>query len=187
VGLATERLILRRWAEADRDAFAAINMDPYVMATLGPLMSREASDAFVDRIEACFEQRGWGLWCVEVVGGPACIGYVGLWPMPVDVAHLPEVEIGWRIASEQWGKGYAPEAAQAVLGDAFTRLGLDEVGSITALINDKSRRVMEKIGLVHDPTEDFDHPRLAPADPLVRHVLYRTSAIQWRESQRGAK
>ena len=146
----TDRLILRRWSPPDRGAFAAINSDPLVMETLGPPLTREQSDAFIDRIEAAFDERGFGLWCVEVVDGPRCIGYVGLWPIPADVVPDAPVEIGWRIASDQWGNGYAPEAAAAVLVDAFGRLGLAEIASITAVVNHKSRRVMDKIGLHRD-------------------------------------
>lgn len=174
--LTTERLILRRWTAADRAPFAAMNADPAVMATLGALMTGEQSDAFVDRIEACFEEKGWGLWCVEVVGGPSCIGYVGLWPIPNEVVPDAPAEIGWRIASAEWGKGYAPEAARTVLADAFGRLGMTAICSITAVTNIKSRRVMDKIGLHHDPTADFEHSRVPVGSLLRPHVLYRLSA-----------
>lgn len=183
--LTSRRLRLRRWTAGDLDAFAAINQDPAVMATLGPPLSRENSSAFIERIEACFDERGWGLWCVEVVDGPPCIGYVGLWPVPDDLPAAPAVEIGWRLASARWGRGYAPEAAAVVLDDAFSRLGLDDIVSFTAVINDKSRRVMEKLGLVRDPADDFDHPRLAIDDPLRPHVLYRVSRADWI-GRRGA-
>ncbi len=174
--LRTARLVLRRWGDDDRAALAAVNADPLVMATLGPSLSREQSDALIDRIEACFEECGFGWWCVEVVDGPSCVGFVGLLPVPAEVRPGGLVEIGWRIASSRWGRGYAPEGADAVLYDAFGRLGLPEVVSFTAAINTKSRRVMEKLGMSHDPADDFEHPRVELGDPLRPHVLYRISA-----------
>lgn len=172
--LVTERLRLRRWRDADREPFAAINADPLVMATLGPLMTREQSDAMLDRIEAQFEQRGFGLWCVDITGAPGrCAGYVGLAVPRFDAPFMPCVEIGWRIASAYWGLGYAPEAARAVLAFAWDELGLDEIVSFTAASNTKSRRVMDKIGLVRDPDGDFEHPNVPMGDRLRPHVLYR--------------
>lgn len=171
--LPTERLILRRWRDADRPLLAAIHADPLVMATLGPPMSRAQSDTTIERIEQGFAERGYGWWCVEVVGGPVCIGWVGLGHPEFEASFTPCTEIGWRIASGEWGKGYAVEAARTVLQHAFGRLGLDEVVAFTAAINTKSRRVMEKLDMVHDLFADFDHPRLEPGDPLRPHALYR--------------
>ena len=111
--LRTERLVLRRWRDADRDAFHALNSDPLVMATIGPVMSRAESDAFLNRIEARFDEHGFGLWCVEHDGEP--IGFTGFmvpW-------FRDGVEIGWRIRSEHWGRGFAPEAARVCLDHAF--------------------------------------------------------------------
>lgn len=172
--LVTERLRLRRWRAADREPFAALNADPEVMATLGPLLTRAQSDALIDRIEAGFEARGFGLWCVDVTGMPwRCVGFVGLSVPGFEAPFTPCVEIGWRIASAYWGLGFAPEAARAVLAHAWGPLSLDEVVSFTAASNTKSRRVMEKIGLTYDATADFDHPNVAVGDPLRPHVLYR--------------
>lgn len=176
----TPRLVLRRWTDADREPFAAINRDPKVMATLGPPLSRVQSDAFVDRIEACFDERGWGLWCVERTAEPGCIGYVGLSPVPDGLPFAPAVEIGWRLASAHWGLGYATEAARVVLADAFGPLGLDEVVSMTAVVNTRSRAVMERIGLVRDETGDFEHPKVPVGDRLRPHVLYRLRADRYR-------
>jgi RimJ/RimL family protein N-acetyltransferase len=177
--LGTDRLLLRRWRDSDRPPFAAMNADPAVMEHLQGLMSRERSDDFIDRIEAHWDTRGWGLWAVEVVGGAPFVGYVGLWP----ASFLAEgmVEVGWRLAREHWGRGYATEAAREALRFGFTDVGLDEIVSFTVPQNVRSVRVMERIGLVRDPTGDFDHPRVdAVAYPhLVRHVLYRLSREAW--------
>lgn len=176
----TERLALRRWTEADRDPFAALNADPAVMEHLQGLLSREASDAFVDRIEAHWNAKGWGLWAIEVMGGDPFIGYVGLWP--ADHLGAGMVEVGWRLASEHWGRGYATEAAREALRFGFEEVGLEEIVSFTVPQNVRSWKVMERIGLVRDPSRDFDHSRVdAVAYPhLVRHVFYGLRREAWK-------
>jgi len=170
----TERLLLRRWRPEDREAFSAINADPVVMEYLPALLTREESDTLVDRIEAHFDRHGFGLWAVEVVGGPAFIGYVGLSVVSFEAPFAPNVEIGWRLAAERWGNGYATEAASAVLEYGFCCLGLAEMVSFTVPANVRSRAVMERIGMVRDQAGDFDHPSLPADSPLKRHVLFRT-------------
>ena len=171
--LRTERLILRDWRDEDLAPFAALNADPAVMELLPSVLSRPESDALAARIRAELAERGFGLWAVEAPGVAPFIGFTGL-SVPRFEAHFtPCVEIGWRIAQEHWGRGYAPEAAGAALAHAFDGLGLDEVVSFTSVGNLRSRRVMEKLGMTHDQDGDFDHPNLAPGSPLRRHVLYR--------------
>jgi RimJ/RimL family protein N-acetyltransferase len=164
--LRTERLVLRQWREDDREPFAALNADPVVMEHFPSTMSHEASDAFVDFNIATIADRGWGLWAVEANG--EFIGFVGL----NEPNFMPGVEVGWRLARDAWGHGYATEAAQAALAYARDELGLAEVISFTATTNLRSRRVMERIGMKHDPKDDFDHPRVDDLR-LRRHVLYR--------------
>ena len=171
--LTTDRLLLRRWRPDDLEPFAAMNADPVVMEYFPATLARDASDAFVARIETCFAENGYGLWAVEPVDDPRFAGYVGLWPAVFEAHFTPAVEIGWRLDKAFWGRGYAPEAARTVLADGFGRLGLDEIVSFTATSNLRSQRVMAKIGMTHDPADDFDHPTLDPASPLRRHVLYR--------------
>lgn len=165
--LSTERLTLRGWRDSDRAAFHAMNSDPQVMATIGPVMSRAQSDAFMNRITHHFAEHGFGVWCIESEGEP--IGYTGFmipW-------FRDGVEIGWRVQSEHWGRGIAPEAARECLRHGFDDLGFDEVISFTAVTNMNSRRVMDKIGLVRDPDGDFEHPSVPVGNPLKPHVLYR--------------
>ena len=183
--LTTDRLLLRPWRPSDRVPFAALNADSAVVEHLQGPLSRERSDAFVDRIEAHWASHGWGLWAVEVVDGAPFVGYVGLWP--ADYVAPGMVEVGWRLAREHWGQGYATEAAREALRFGFTEVGLDEIVSFTVPQNIRSRRVMERIGLVRDPRGDFDHPRVDPiAYPhLVAHVFYRLTRDAWR-ARRGA-
>ena len=167
------RLSLRAWCEGDLAPFAALNADPVVMEYFPSVLSRPESDAFAARIRSEIAERGFGLWAVEVPGVAPFIGFTGL-AVPRFRAHFtPCVEIGWRIAREHWGRGYAPEAASKALAHAFGPLSLDEVVSFTAAGNLRSRRVMEKLGMTHEPADDFEHPSLAPGHRLRRHVLYR--------------
>lgn len=163
---------MRQWRDADREPFAALNADPLVMRHFPATIDRAASDAFVDRARAELAERGWGWWAVEASG--AFIGFVGLHPVYDDMPCYPGVEVGWRLAAPFWGKGYAPEAGRAALAVAFDRLGMDEVISFTTTLNSPSQRVMEKLGLRHDPSRDFDHPR-TPGWHGQRHVLYAIS------------
>lgn len=178
--IATERLLLRRWVTADREPFAAMNADPAVMEHMQGLMSRERSEDFIDRIEVHWEQQGWGLWAVEATDVAPFIGYVGLWP--ADYVAPGMVEVGWRLSRQYWGRGYATEAAREALRFGFMEVGLTEIVSFTVPQNDRSWRVMERIGLVRDPSGDFDHPRVdAMRYPeLVRHVFYRLRRADWR-------
>lgn len=170
---ATERLLLRRWREQDRSPFAALNADPEVMAHFPALLSRAESDAMVDRCQAAMAENGWGLWAVELRGTGSFLGYVGLSVPSFEAAFTPCVEVGWRLARAAWGHGYAVEAARAALDAAYGTLGLDAVVSFTAVDNARSRRVMDRLGMHHEPADDFDHPALPPGHRLRRHVLYR--------------
>lgn len=171
--LRTDRLLLRPWREADLAPFAAINADPEVMAHFPAPLDRAASDATVARIRAHFDRHGFGLWAVEVPGAAAFIGFVGLSTAAFEARFTPCVEVGWRLARDHWGRGYATEAARASLRFGFERLGLDEVVSFTAEANARSRAVMERIGMTRSPGDDFDHPSLPEGHRLRRHVLYR--------------
>jgi RimJ/RimL family protein N-acetyltransferase len=171
--LRTDRLRLRRWLPADHAPFAALNADPRVTEYLPGPLSREESDALVARIEAHFDQHGFGLWAVETRHVEAFAGFIGLLVPRFEAHFTPCVEIGWRLGAEHWGHGYATEGARAVLAFGFEELGLEEIVSFTVPGNARSRRVMERIGMTYDPADDFDHPSLPEGHPLRRHVLYR--------------
>jgi RimJ/RimL family protein N-acetyltransferase len=172
----TDRLLLRRFRASDLAAFAELNADPRVTEYLAGSLSRDQSDALVDRIEAHFDEHGFGLFALEVTGVAPFAGYVGLSVPRFEAAFTPCVEIGWRLAAEHWGSGYASEAARAVLTHGFDVVGLDEIVSFTVPANTRSRRVMEKLGMSRQAADDFDHPALPAGHPLRRHVLYRISA-----------
>ncbi len=183
--LVTPRLMLRRWRPEDREPLARINADPRVMEFFPAPLSREESDAQIERFERHFEEHGFAMWAVERRDTPGCIGRIGLLVATFPAPFTPCVEIGWMLAAEQWGLGLATEGAGEALRHGFTALALEEIFSWTAVANARSRRVMERIGLHHDPSGDFEHPNLPEGHPLRRHVLYRSRRHEWlRDSGR---
>jgi len=181
--LRTDRLLLRPWRPEDRQPFAELNADPEVMEFFVSPMTREASDAFVDRIEAGFTEHGFGVWAVELLDRGAFIGFAGLLHQTFEAPFTPAFEIGYRLARPAWGQGYATEAAREAVRHGFERVGLDEIVSMTATGNVRSQAVMKKLGMTHDPADDFDHPRVPDGHPLKRHVLYRLRAEEWRAAR----
>ena len=166
---------MRRWRPADREPFAAMNADPQLMAHFPAVLDRGASDAFVDRIEAGFEVDGFGLWALERIDTGEFIGFTGLSVARFRAHFTPAVEVGWRLSRRAWGQGLATEAGRQALRVGFEQFGLPEIVSFTASGNAASRAVMRRLGMRHDPDEDFEHPALPPGHPLRNHVLYRLS------------
>jgi len=171
--LTTPRLLMRRWRDSDREPFARINADPRVMEHFPALLTREESDAGVDRAQAHFDRHGFGLFAAELREDGSFLGFIGLAVPDFEAPFTPCVEIGWRLSAEHWGRGLATEGAREALRYGFEDLRLPEVVSFTVPDNVRSRRVMEKLGMTHDPADDFDHPGLPEGHALRRHVLYR--------------
>ena len=130
-------------------------------------------------IDDHFRRHGFGLWAVEVIGAAPFIGFTGLSVPSFDAPFMPCVELGYRLAFEHWGRGYATEGARAAIAFGFTTVGLDEIVAMTAVRNERSRRVMERLGMTYDAADDFDHPNIVAGHPLRRHVLYRLTARDW--------
>jgi len=164
VSLRTSRLLLRPWRDGDIAEFVALSADAAVMEYLPP-----AGEAWAAWARAHWEEHGFGQWVVEIPGEAPFIGVVGL--NTVTAPFAPAVEINWRLARGYWGRGYAIEAAQAALDYGFKTLGLAEIVAQTVPANQRSRRVMERLGMVRAAEDDFDHPRAEGR--LKRHVLYR--------------
>jgi ribosomal-protein-alanine N-acetyltransferase len=179
VRLETRRLILRPWREEDRAPFAALNADPRVTAHLTGVLGRAESDAIVDRVLAGFAEHGHGPWALEVKGGAPFIGFCGIWNPSFTAHFMPCTEIGWRLAHEAWGKGYATESAEAALAYGFGALRLAEIVAYTTPANRRSRGVMERLGMRHDPADDFERPPLTDGAPARTHVLYRLRREDW--------
>ena len=173
--LETERLILHPWRESDRAPFAAMNADPEVMTYFAAPMTAEQSEAAIARYQVAFESEGFGFLAAELRSTGEFAGIIGAQTMRDVVPNLsqPAVEIGWRLPRMLHGQGLATEGARAVIAFTFNQLRLKQVIAVTALGNIASRRVMEKLGMTHRPDLDFDHPRVPPGHPHLRHTLYQ--------------
>lgn len=174
--LLTSRLKLRRWQESDLAPFARLNASTEVMRFFPKVLTRAESDAIVARITSHFEKNGFGLWAVETRETAEFAGFVGLQSVSFEAHFTPCVEVGWRLMSEFWGRGYAVEAARSAMLDGFERLKLSEIVSMTSLHNTPSIRVMQKLGMVRDASDDFDHPNISADSKLCRHLLYKMTA-----------
>jgi RimJ/RimL family protein N-acetyltransferase len=174
----TDRLRLRQWIEAEKAPFAMLNADERVMEYFPNVLDRVSSDAMVDRLRSSIIDRGWGFWAVELKEDKQFIGFVGLSIPKADLPFSPCVEVGWRLAFPYWGKGYASEAAKGALEVGFERLCLPEIVSFTAIKNQRSRAVMERLGMSLS-AETFEHPSIEIGHPLREHCLYRLSREKW--------
>lgn len=183
--ITTERLVLRRWREEDREPFAVLNADPEVMRYFPRPLTAEESDGFIERVEARFESLGIGSWAVERREDGRFLGFTGLSPATFEAAFTPAIEVGWRFARSAWGHGYATEAGRAALRFGFDVRHLERILSWTSVLNAPSIAVMERLGMHRDPADDFDHPLIAPGDPLRPHVLYRLDHAEWSSAATG--
>lgn len=180
--LETRRLILRQWRHEDKQPFATMNADTRVMQYMPKLLDHIESDALANRCMELINQRGWGFWAVELKLNHAFIGYVGLHIPSTDLPFKPCVEIGWRLAFDYWGQGFAYEAACASLKTGFETLGLTEIVAFTTLTNQRSIALMERLNMTRDALV-FDHPRVPAGHPLRQHCLYRLSRQGWQSRQ----
>ena len=179
--LETDRLILRTWVDEDLESMLAINQDPQVMEYFPSLQDLDMTKNFIDKVNAHFKNHGYSLYAAARKDTNEFIGFIGLLIADFESHFTPATEIGWRLSSNHWGQGFATEGAKAVLDYAFRKLKIPEIVSFTAAGNAQSIRVMRKIGLQHNKTDDFDHPKLDDTSPLKRHVLYRLSREQYNQ------
>lgn len=181
--LQTPRLLLRAWRDDDLPAYIDLSADPQVMRYFPAPQSPERTTESFLRIREHVAEHGFGLWALERRDSGEFIGFTGLGHVGFEAHFTPAIEIGWRLARAHWGQGFASEAARAALGAGFGPLGLEEIIAFTVVDNVPSRRVMEAVGMHHDPREDFDHPNLSPGHPLRRHVLYRLRREEWNAAR----
>ena len=179
ISITTSRLILRSWQEGDVESFYQVNQDRHVIEYLAGSLTYQQVRDFIDKHNQQLKQRGYTLWAVELKHTRELIGFVGLNFIDFEASFTPAVEIGWRLGSQYWGRGYATEAAQAVLAYGFNTIGLTEIVSFTVPANQRSIRLMERLGMQRDQTQDFYHPQLPREHPLAFHVVYRSIPISY--------
>jgi RimJ/RimL family protein N-acetyltransferase len=178
IELQTERLRLRQWCDRDLPVFAQLNADPVVMEFYPAALTAEQSNSMADKLKSLIAEKGWGFWAVEVVADGHFAGFVGLHEPTYELPVTPCVEIGWRLAKEYWGKGYATEAANASLAVAFDKLNQSAVYAFASVSNRKSRAVMERLGM-SNTHQNFEHPMIPEHHPLSEHVLYKITKADW--------
>jgi len=178
VAIETERLILRAWEEKDLEPLARLYADPRVMA-FWEVRTFEESKQEYDHFVSSMKEHGWGFWAAELRDSHEFIGLIGLENVAFPAHFTPAVEIGWRLHYDFWGKGYATEGAKGALQFGFESLNLNEIVAFTPPANQRSRKVMEKIGMIYDPKDDFDDPDFAEGHPFRRLVLYRLKRQEW--------
>ena len=188
--LSGPRLLLRPWRDEDLESFVALSADPEVMRHYPAPLSRAESLASWGRLHAHFAAHRFGPWAVELPGTPEPLGFVGIM-RPHFTAHFtsperPCVELLWRLHRAFWGHGYASEAARLATAHAFEVVGVNELVAFTVPANSRSRAVMHRLGMTHDPRDDFDHPGLPAGHPLQRHVLYRLSRSRFQAQENGS-
>ncbi len=177
----TKRLLLRRWTDGDREDFARISNDPEVMRYRFAPLSHQESDALIDQIEASFDENGFGLWAVERLEDGRLLGFTGLGTSDFGARFCPAIDIGWTLARDVWGHGYATWGAVAAMNFAFNELQLDQVVAHTTQLNERSQVAMRRLGMTNDPGDDFDAPWYEMGHPRRRFVLYRMEASDWHQ------
>lgn len=177
--LETDRLVLRRWLKSDLEPFQRMNADPYVMRFFPSTRTDKESAEIIEKIELHFDTYGFGIYALELKATGEWIGLTGAAHVPFEAHFTPAVELGWRIMGKFHGQGYATEAARFTCEFAFKELRLAELVAFTVPANQPSRRVMEKLGMKHNPSENFNHPLVPPDSPAREHVLYRLSNAQY--------
>lgn len=181
IELTTPRLKLRQWRKQDRTVFARMNADTEVMRFYPAVLSTQESNTLADKIENLIADQGWGFWALEEISSNRFIGFTGLHHPDESLPCAPCTEIGWRLAKEYWGHGYATEAAAAAMSVAFEHLDCNEVYSFASLPNLKSQAVMQRLGM-RDTGQNFEHPKIPEGHSLREHVLYCLSKDDWKEN-----
>jgi RimJ/RimL family protein N-acetyltransferase len=168
----TDRLVLREWREEDAIQLLPIGQDERVRQFLGPKMDAVGTRLLIEGQMLNQSLFGHCFWAMERRSDGELIGDCGLNPAPAGTPVEGCIEIGWQLVHRAWGQGYAREAAEATLNWAWCNLLRDEIVSFTVPMNQRSRGLMERLGMIRRPDLDFDHPSLAVDDPLRRHIVY---------------
>lgn len=174
----TDRLRLRQWRDNDRSPLYAMSADAEVMRYFPSTLDHKQCDELFEFCQSFLAKNGWGIWAVELQENQQFIGFAGLNHAPDSLKFSPCIEILWRLARPFWGKGYASEAANAILKIGFEQVGLTEIYSFAVMENHKSRAVMERIGML-DTGVEFRHPELSKSSSLSKHFLYKITQDQW--------
>jgi len=167
----SERLGFRNWKDADIPKMISISGDKDVMEFFPAPATPIQTEEFIGRMQTMFSEKGYCYFAVERLEDAAFIGFIGLMYQTYDVPFSPYTDIGWRLGKEFWNKGYATEGASRCLKYAFEDLDLSNIKATAPLVNVKSIRVMEKIGMKKQL--EFKHPRLVGNTKLETCTCYQ--------------
>ena len=182
VELKTPRTLLRQWKAEDFKPFAALNADPKVNEFYPSVLETDRSNSIADRFKSLIEENGWGFWAVELIEEKRFIGFVGLNRPDYELPVKPCLEVGWRLATQYWGRGLATEAATEAINYGFNSLEDEQIYAFTSVSNKRSRAVMERLGM-QNMQSNFNHPMLAECPALIEHVLYKVNKKDWLPSK----
>nr|WP_232371573.1 GNAT family N-acetyltransferase [Leptospira ainazelensis] len=174
-------MIFREWEGKDLDPFVQMSSDPIVMKYFPSLLSKEESERWIAKIQNHFETFGYGLWVLETKHNREFLGFTGFMNVTFSSFFTPAVEIGWRLHSSFWNRGYATEAAIVCLRYGFSVLKFPEIVSFTSVLNEKSISVMKRIGLKE--VGFFAHPNLPKDHILSKHVLYKMTDSEFLQNR----
>lgn len=166
----TPRLGFRTWQEFDLDDFTSINSDSEVMRFFQKPLSREETQAMMNRMQRMFEEKGYCYFAVDLLDSKELIGTIGLGWKTFESDFTPCVDIGWRIGKKWWNQGLATEGASACLSFAQQNQ-INEILSMASVGNIASIQVMKKIGMSF--WKEFDHPELKNLPDIQRCSLYK--------------
>lgn len=166
----SERLGFRNWSATDLDALHAINSDPIVMEHFPSTLTRQETEAFLERMQKHYHTHGYTYYAVDLLDSQELIGFIGMAYQDYPTDFNPSTDIGWRLKPSAWGKGYATEGAKACLHHAFSNLGLTYITAVCTSGNINSAKVMKKIGMQYGGT--FKHPKLEDYPDLQECLWY---------------
>lgn len=166
----SERLAFRNWIDDDLPALHKVSSDPEVMKYFPATKTKEETKIFIKRMQSHFEERNYCYFPAVLKSSQEVIGFIGLAYQTFDAPFNPAVDIGWRLAKNHWGKGYATEGAKACLKYAFEKLNIDTILSIASTINVPSIKVMQKIGMQYE--YNFEHQLLLEYPKIKTCSLY---------------
>jgi RimJ/RimL family protein N-acetyltransferase len=174
--ITTERLLMRTWRDDDAEPLAKMHESPEMMRFLGAPMTHAQTREMLTRMRTHWETRGFGVFALQHQN--ELVGMCGIIVPRWESRFQPCVEILWRLHPDAWGRGLVTEAARAALKDGFEKQRFEEVLAFTIPANERSWRVMERLGMKRSPDDDFDHPLVAEGDPLRRHITYRIRSTE---------
>ena len=172
----TDRLLIRSWnlSKDNKEIFHELNSDEEIMQYFPHPRSRQVADELLEKLINIAKEDGYGWAAISLRTTGETIGFAGLSKVNFATEFTPATEIGWRLVVRHWGKGYATEAANALVSHGFDELKLDKIVAFAAPANTRSIAIMKKLGMRHEPSMDFDMPGFGEVQ-FARHAFYSLS------------